>query len=765
MITQLLRIAACGLILHGTSSTALYTNHASAQTTEVQAFNSEQLDALLAPVALYPDALLTQLLMASTFPLQVVSAWRWVDDPANKSLSGDALAKAIEPQTWDPSVKSLVPFPQVLAMMNGNLDWTQQLGYAFADQQAAVMNSVQRLRAQAKTAGNLQTTEQQVVRTEQQTIIIEPAQPTVVYVPSYNPTVVYGAWPYPSYPPVYLPPPPGYVVGTALVSGLAFAAGVAVVGSLWGWARPGWGGGYVNVNVNRYNNINVNRTQINSNVWQANRPGGRPAGLQRAPGGPVGQPARANGLPVNAVGRPSVNVPASAVNRPAKPATTQTNLANRPGGTNPGQANTGNRPNVGQGAGNRSAGNAPASPGPGARPAGQRPAPARQPEAFKGMDNGQQATQFSARGNQSRAASQGQGQRQGGVNVKAGSTPTPAPTPRRARQRGAGRLVARASEDRTMTRLIQRVAARASLGAIAGLALVMGAYAAGPAQQSYASPNDAVAALVAAARSHDEAALHALLGPGSEALVSSGDRYADEEALRRFVASYDANHALVPEGTDRMVLDIGTNDWPLPIPIVRREARWYFDSHEGAQEIIDRRIGRNEIAAIRVSLAYVDAQNDYFARRKEQTGGGEYAQRLVSTQGKHDGLYWPAAAGQEDSPLEPLVAQTKEEGYPGEMLHGKLAPYQGYFFRILYAQGAEAPDGAKKYVQNGRMIGGFALIAWPASYASSGIMSFIVDQDGVVFQKDLGPETARLAANTAQFDPDPSWARVNVTDQ
>jgi hypothetical protein len=174
----------------------------------------------LAPIALYPDALLTQTLMASTFPLQVVQAARWVEESANKTLSGDAPAKALNPQLWDPSVKSLVSFPEVLATMNESLDWTQQLGYAFADQQSAVLDAAQRLRRQAQTNGSLQSSPQQVVRTEQQTIIVEPAQPDVVYLPSYNPTVVYGAWPYPSYPPVYLPPPAAYPVGTALARGL-----------------------------------------------------------------------------------------------------------------------------------------------------------------------------------------------------------------------------------------------------------------------------------------------------------------------------------------------------------------------------------------------------------------------------------------------------------------------------------------------------------------------------------------------------------------
>jgi hypothetical protein len=409
MMKRIVRIALCWIVLNGVAPGSLHITQAMAEAAEPQAYNSEQLDALLAPIALYPDELLAQVLMASTFPLQVVGAGRWIDDPAHKSLSGDALAKAIEPQAWDPSVKSLVPFPSVLALMNGNLDWMQQLGFAFADQQAAVMNSVQRLRFQAQTAGNLKTTEQQTVRVEKQVIVIEPARPTVVYVPSYNPTIVYGAWPYPAYPPVYLPPPPGYVFGAALVSGLAFATGVAVVGSLWGWARPGWGSGYVNVNVRHYNNINVNRTHINSNVWQPNRPGGRPAGLQRPPNGPVGRPARPSGLPANAIGRSNVNVPASAVNRPAKPVAAQPRPANRPGGTNAGQG-TANRPRA----------NA-AAPTTGARVPTQRPAPARQPEAFRGMDRGREAAEFGARGNQSRAASQRQGRGNAGAAARGGA--------------------------------------------------------------------------------------------------------------------------------------------------------------------------------------------------------------------------------------------------------------------------------------------------------------------------------------------------------
>jgi hypothetical protein len=421
MTGSLARVLACALMLHTSWPAMLLAQPAAvpaaAQTNSAQSFNTEQLDALLAPIALYPDELLTQTLMASTFPLQVVQAARWAEEPANKALSGDALTTALQPQPWDPSVKSLVPFPQVLAVMNSNLDWTQQLGYAFADQQAAVLDSVQRLRRQAQSKGNLQSSPQQVVRAEQQAIIIEPAQPDTVYVPSYNPTTVYGAWPYPSYPPVYLPPAVGYPVGTALATGLAFGAGVAITAGLWNLARPAWGGGYggssVNVNVNRYNNLNANRAAISSNVWQPNRAGGRPAGLQRPPGGPVGQPARSGGLPAGAIGRQQVSVPGSAVRPPTRPSTgvgqgagasrpggaqpgSRTDLGNRPGGGQPGsRPDLGNRPGGGQGGSRQDFGGRPSA---GSRPQG----------AFSGMNDGRQASQFGQRGGQSRSSAQAQ---------------------------------------------------------------------------------------------------------------------------------------------------------------------------------------------------------------------------------------------------------------------------------------------------------------------------------------------------------------------
>ncbi|MGD0102714.1 MAG: DUF3300 domain-containing protein [Rhodopila sp.] len=246
--------------------------------TAAPALSQAELEALLAPIALYPDDLLTQVLIASTYPLEVVMASRWVEQTGNKNLTGDALIKALDEQDWDPSTKSLVPFPSVLKTMSEQLEWTQRLGDAFLAQEAAVLAAVQALRARAKAAGALQTNAQQVVVQEASAIVIQPAQPTTVYVPAYNPTVVYGAWPYPSYPPVYYPPPPGYYVGSALMTGLAFGAGIAITGALWGWGRPNWGGGSVNVNVNRFNSINVNSVNANrisnrslsSDTWQHN---------------------------------------------------------------------------------------------------------------------------------------------------------------------------------------------------------------------------------------------------------------------------------------------------------------------------------------------------------------------------------------------------------------------------------------------------------------------------------------------------------------
>jgi hypothetical protein len=423
---------------------------------EDQGYSSEQLDALLAPIALYPDPLLTQILMASTFSDEIPEANKWVQDPAHKSLTGDALDQALEAEDWDPSVKSLVPFPQVLETMSSNIDWTNQLGYAMSVQQSDVLASVQRLRKQAQDEGQLKSTEQQTVSTEGSAIIIQPAQPNVVYVPSYNPTVVYGAWPYPAYPPVYYPPPYGYYPGAALATGLAFGAGIAITAGLFGWAGCGWNNGSVNVNVNRYNNINANRGQIKNSNWNANRSGNQAnrsanrsanqanrsanrGGGRTPPSGPVGRPSPQRGMPANSIGRSNVGVPGNITKppsgmgagnrqRPGNPSVGQggSNPSRGQGGGKP-QFGQGSKPQFGQGAGTRpsagggpgagtrpSAGSRPSAgtrPSNGARPsAGTRPSAgnrANSPGAFNGMSDGRSASQYGNRGAQSQRASAG----------------------------------------------------------------------------------------------------------------------------------------------------------------------------------------------------------------------------------------------------------------------------------------------------------------------------------------------------------------------
>jgi hypothetical protein len=284
-------------------------------------------------------------------------------------------------------------------------------------------------------------------------------------------------------------------------------------------------------------------------------------------------------------------------------------------------------------------------------------------------------------------------------------------------------------------------------------------------QPGYASADDAVSALVQAVQKQEISAIGAILGPGSEALVRSGDPVKDRAERQKFLDDYTARHTLLADGADRMILHVGANDWPMPIPLVQQNGRWHFDSHAGAQEIVNRRIGRNELATIRFCLAYVDAQKDYFDLFKQSTGAGLYAQRLLSTQGNYDGLYWPSAPDTPDSPLAAVVASAVEEGYAGDIQTGNPLPYEGYYFRILKAQGTGAPGGPKNYLQGGNMVDGFALLAWPVTYGASGIMTFIVNQDGIVFQQDLGAQTAARAAQISTFNPTLDWARIDVEGQ
>lgn len=281
------------------------------------------------------------------------------------------------------------------------------------------------------------------------------------------------------------------------------------------------------------------------------------------------------------------------------------------------------------------------------------------------------------------------------------------------------------------------------------------------AQQAFKTPDEAASALVDAAKAGDPKAIVTVLGPDGEDIVSSGDEVADAATRQKFVAAYDAKHQIAMEGDSKATVVIGLEDFPVPIPLVRKDGMWRFDTAAGRQEILARRIGKNELDAIQACLAYVDAQNDY--AEKDRTGAGinTYAQRIISQPGKRDGLYWPSSQGDEASPLGEFVAQATAQGY---RVGGGRTPYHGYYFKILTRQGPAAPGGELDYVVRGKMIGGFALVAYPAEYRNSGVMTFIVSHAGDVFQKDLGPANAKLAERMTSFNPDKSWQKAAETD-
>lgn len=288
------------------------------------------------------------------------------------------------------------------------------------------------------------------------------------------------------------------------------------------------------------------------------------------------------------------------------------------------------------------------------------------------------------------------------------------------------------------------------------LAAPAGARAAGASAATFASPEEAAQALASAWRSGSKPAILKIFGKEGARLVSSGDAIADKNAKARLAASYDAQHRIEPLGEGRAQLVIGKEEFPFPIPLVKRGNAWRFDTRAGREEILNRRIGRNELNAIEVCRAYVEAQQDYAAKDALGNGLHEYAMKIASREGGHDGLYWQAGENEEQSPFGPLIAGAAAEGYGqdgGEM----LSPYHGYYYRILTQQGTHAPGGAQNYIVKGHMTKGYALVAFPAEYGNSGVMTFIVNQDGIVFEKNLGPATAKLARQMTLYDPDRSW--------
>jgi hypothetical protein len=274
-----------------------------------------------------------------------------------------------------------------------------------------------------------------------------------------------------------------------------------------------------------------------------------------------------------------------------------------------------------------------------------------------------------------------------------------------------------------------------------------------PGQKTFSSAEKASNALVTAAESNDEKAMLAILGPDGKQVVSSGDDAEDAESRANFAKRYREMHRLVKEPDGTTILYIGAHNWPTPIPLVQKGNSWYFDTEAGKKEILYRRVGRNELSAIRVCEELVTAQKEYFAQHSE------YAQKIFSDEGQHNGLYWKAANGEPQSPIGPLVASAVAEGY-AKSQEGAPTPYRGYYFHVLERQGKHSPGGAKSFTVNGKMTAGFAFVAYPAEYRSSGVMTFVVDQDGVVYEKDLGKKTDVVAKGMKEYDLSSGWNKT-----
>ncbi|HEX6733667.1 MAG TPA: DUF2950 domain-containing protein [Azonexus sp.] len=312
------------------------------------------------------------------------------------------------------------------------------------------------------------------------------------------------------------------------------------------------------------------------------------------------------------------------------------------------------------------------------------------------------------------------------------------------------------------TPLRQKTGRLLAAGALA-LSLSFAAPAAPTQQLTFSSTEAAVAALVDAVRSGDKAHLKKLLGPKSERLIAADPVIAQREQAI-FVAAFEQGHDIQMEGQKKASLVVGRDNWPFPVPLVNTGKGWRFDTSAGLQEILHRRIGRNELNAIQVLLAIVDAQREYASADHDGDGLIEYAPKFESDPGKKNGLYWPTQPGEHESPLGPLVARATRAGYASPEVQQAAQPYWGYYYRLLVGQGAAAKGGAYSYMAGSRMLGGFAVVAYPAHYGNSAVKSFIVNQDGTVFEKDLGPKSKQIAEAMTAFNPDKGWEAVATAD-
>ena len=283
-------------------------------------------------------------------------------------------------------------------------------------------------------------------------------------------------------------------------------------------------------------------------------------------------------------------------------------------------------------------------------------------------------------------------------------------------------------------------------------------------QKDFASTDEAVQALMAAVKSGDTRALLEVLGSDAKPVIDSGDPVQDKNGREKFMQAYDTAHSFDNSTEGLTVLQVGTDNWPFPFPLVQHDGRWHFDTTEGTEEIVNRRVGDNELSTIQACLAFVDAEREYYVRNPQNDPLLHFAQKLISTEGQKDGLYWPATGDEPPSPLGAGFARARSEGYDVAGNKEKPEPYHGYIYRLLKGQGPDAHGGAYDYMVGDKMLGGFALIASPAEYGTSGVMTFIVNHDGVVYSKDLGPDTSKAAAEIHVFNPDKSWKREGASE-
>jgi hypothetical protein len=300
--------------------------------------------------------------------------------------------------------------------------------------------------------------------------------------------------------------------------------------------------------------------------------------------------------------------------------------------------------------------------------------------------------------------------------------------------------------------------------ALGGLLLSGPAKTSAAEQQTFATPTEAVQALLKAAQDGNQEEMLAVFGDDGKDLVYSGDAVQDKKGMEGFVKAYKTKHALVEQDAKTEILQVGASNWPMPIPIVNDGGKWRFDTAAGKEELVYRRVGHNELGAIATCRGYISGQKEYAATGHDGLPAGLYARKLMSDPGKQNGLYWETAEGEDPSPAGPLLADAGGEGYEGKGLGSKAQPYHGYLYRVLTAQGAAARGGAKSYLVDDKLSGGVGLVAYPTQYRVSGVMTFIINQNGVVFQKDLGEKTDEIAGAMTEYNPDKTWTKVPATE-